>query len=59
MEKKEHKKVDIPEDEIKRLARKIVTLEGRNLKTKNFTDTEIVSEIEKKIKEAVKCYFNR
>ncbi len=47
------------EKAIERLKKKIIIAEGNNLRTKNKTDAQMVSEIKKWIEEEEKCYSNQ
>ena len=51
--------VDINENALKRLEKKIIALENMNLRTKNKTDSQMVSSIIKMIEEEDRCYYNQ
>ena len=48
--------VEIDESKAKRLARKIILMEGANLREKDKSDPEMVRAIMKLIEEEVECY---
>ncbi len=47
------------EKAIERLKKKIIIAESNNLRTKNKTDAQMVSDIKKWIEEEEKCYSNQ
>lgn len=51
--------VEINEKSLKRLEKKIITLENINLRTKNKTESQMVSSIIKIIEEEDQCYYNQ
>lgn len=51
--------VDINEKSLKRLEKKIIALENINLRTKNKTESQMVSSIIKLIEEEDRCYYNQ
>lgn len=51
--------VDINEKSLKRLEKKIIALENINLRTKNKTESQMVSSIIKLIEEEDQCYYNQ
>ena len=51
--------VDINEKSLKRLEKKIIALENINLRTKNKTESQMVSSIIKIIEEEDQCYYNQ
>lgn len=51
--------LEVDEKAVERLIKKIVIEEGRNLKTKDKTDAQMISLIKKKIEEEVQCLLNQ
>ena len=50
------KSVDIDEKSVSLLSKKIILLEKNNLKTKEYSYSQIVKKIMKMIEEEVECY---
>ena len=53
---KEVNGIEIDEKKARRLARKIIVMEGSNLREKEKSDGDMVKAIMKMIEEEVKCY---
>lgn len=51
--------IKIDDKTIERLKRKIILMESKNLKTRQKTDAQMVSDFKKLIEEDAQCYFNR
>lgn len=51
--------IEINEQIIERLKKKIVIQENTNLKTRDKSDQDMVKWIKSKIEEEVKCYLNQ
>lgn len=51
--------IEIDEKTVQRLKRWIIIQENVNLKTREKTDSQMVSKIKKRIEEEVQCYSNR
>lgn len=51
--------VRINDKAIERLKRKIILQESRNLKTRELSSQQMVSQIKKMIEEEMKCYCNQ
>ena len=48
--------IEVDVDKAQRLIQKVIVKEMRNLKTKEFSDAEMVKKIKKMIEEEVECY---
>ena len=48
--------IKIDEQKATRLIRRIIVAEGKNLKSEEKNDTQMVNDIKKRIEEAVQCY---
>jgi len=48
--------IKIDEQKATRLIRRIIVAEGKNLKSEEKNDTQMVNDIKKMIEEAVQCY---
>lgn len=55
----EKNEIQINEKAVERLKRKIIVQENKNIKTKEKSDTQMISWIKTKIEEEVACYLNR
>ncbi len=51
--------IQVNEKAVERLKRKIIIQENKNIKTKEKSDSQMVTWIKKKIEEEVSCYLNR
>ncbi len=51
--------IKIDDKAVERLKRRIIIQENMNLKTRQMSDSQMVSWIKKKIEEEAQCYFNR
>ncbi len=50
-------KIEIDEEKVRLLLRKIIIKEKRNIKTKEKSQAEMVKQIKKMIEEEVECYL--
>ena len=48
--------IKIDEQKATRLIRRIIVVEGKNIKSEEKSDTQMVNDIKKMIEEAVQCY---
>ena len=55
-EKKEVNGVEIDVQKARRMLQRIIVREKKNIKTKQFNDTEMAKKIKKMIEEEVQCY---
>ena len=51
--------IEVNEEAVERLKRKIILQESQNLKTREKTDQQMVAWIKKQIEEEVQCYSNQ
>lgn len=51
--------IKIDDKAVERLKRRIIIQENMNLKTRQMSDSQMVSWIKKEIEEEAQCYFNR
>lgn len=51
--------IPIDEKAVERLKRKIIIMENKNLKTRDFNDQKMVKWIQNSIEEEVKCSLNQ
>ncbi|MCL6442967.1 MAG: hypothetical protein K6T83_05855 [Alicyclobacillus sp.] len=48
--------IQIDENKVDRLLRKLIVMEKQNIRTKQFNDAEMVKKIKKAIEEEVECF---
>ena len=56
MEHSEQEKIYVDEEKVKRILKKILIAEGRNLSSHEKNDIQMIKKIQDMIKEEVECY---